>query len=116
VYWYQQQIEIIGERGRLWVSLNQGWHLWRDGEFSNGFTGWPQNDGEAQIALFQDLHRTLRGSPNEWRAFPTRAAVAAENADVMFACYASSILRKTVPLAAGLPANMMREVEQFIRQ
>ncbi|HEU5099014.1 MAG TPA: hypothetical protein VFU22_08345, partial [Roseiflexaceae bacterium] len=69
--WYQQQVEVIGDAGRLWVSLNQGWKLWRDGTFEAGPTGWPQNDGEAQSAL---------GPGEGWRQFPTRIEVAARNA------------------------------------
>ena len=92
VIWYQQQIEVIGDKGRLWVSLNQGWQLWREGCFETGPTGWPQNDGEAQVALFLDLRDTLRGGKN-WQAFPTRVEIAARNADLMFGCYTSSLRR-----------------------
>lgn len=94
VIWYQQQIEVIGDKGRLWVSLNQGWKLWRDGRFETGETGWPKNDGEAQAALFQDLHAILRGDGPDWREFPTRVEIASSNADLMFGCYISSLRRE----------------------
>src|SRR5439155_26864057 len=67
VIWYQQQVEVIGERGRLWVSLNQGWRLWRDGTFEAGATGWPQNDGESQAGLYVELRDTLKSSDDSWR-------------------------------------------------
>lgn len=94
VIWYQQQIEVTGDKGRLWVSLNRGWKLWREGRFEAGETGWPQNDGEAQVALFLDLHATLRGEGPGWREFPTRAEIAAANANLMFGCYVSALRRE----------------------
>ena len=94
VYWYQQQIEVIGDKGRLWVSLNRGWKLWREGHFEAGETGWPKNDGEAQVALFLDLYETLRGEGSDWQKFPTRVEIAAGNADLMFGCYVSSLRRE----------------------
>jgi predicted dehydrogenase len=91
VYWYQQQIEVTGDKGRLWVSLNQGWKLWRDGKFETGPTKWPQNDGEAQEALFLDLRDTLRSDGKSWKEFPTRVEIAARNSDVIFGCYVSAL-------------------------
>src|SRR4029079_8653346 len=88
VIWYQQQVEVLGDAGRLWVSLNQGWTLWRDGAFEQGPTGWPHNDREAQSALFVSLRDALRG--DGWRQFPTRIDVAARNADPLFRWYASA--------------------------
>ncbi len=114
VYWYQQQIEVIGERGRLWVSLNQGWQLWLEGEFSSGFTGWPQNDGEAQTALFIDLHETLTLEKRDWRSFPTRVGVAAANADVMFAGYGSSLQRDRFDLSAGFSPADVAAIEDYV--
>ena len=97
VIWYQQQIEIIGARGRIWVSLNQGWTAWIDGVFSQGTTAWPHDDELAQGALFAHLQRVLVGDEN-WQMFPTRIQVAARNQGVMFACYASAISGKRVEI------------------
>jgi predicted dehydrogenase len=107
VIWYQQQVELIGSRGRAWVSLNQGWQLWLDDRFEAGATGWPQNDGEAQRALFTDLRDTLHGPADAWRAFPTRIEAAARNADVLFGCYASAIEGARVDLGQDWPDSIV---------
>jgi predicted dehydrogenase len=113
VIWYQQQVEVIGDRGRLWVSLNQGWRLWRAGQFESGATGWPQNDGEAQAALFVYLRDTLRAGGEEWRQFPTRVEVAARNGDVMFGCYASALGGGRVALGGEWPDALVGGIERF---
>jgi predicted dehydrogenase len=113
VIWFQQQIELIGERGRLWVSLNQGWQLWRDGQFEAGATGWPRNDGEAQAALFMHLRDTLKAGGEAWRAFPTRVEVAARNMDVMFGCYASALGGGRVTLGGEWPDSLVAQVERL---
>jgi predicted dehydrogenase len=87
--YYQQQVDILGTTGRIWVSLNQGWRMWDHQGLHEGATGWPHDDGLAQHALFQHLHHVLVGD-GDWRHFPTRIAVAARNQDLMFACYAAS--------------------------
>ena len=111
VIWYQQQVELIGEAGRLWVSLNQGWKLWRDGAFESGPTGWPQNDGEAQSALFVHLRDALLGPGEGWRQFPTRIEVAARNADLLFGCYASALRGRRVALGEEWPDEVVAELE-----
>jgi predicted dehydrogenase len=113
VIWYQQQIEVIGDRGRLWVSLNQGWRLWRDGQFEDGPTDWPRNDREAQAALFTELRDTLRAGGDAWRQFPTRVEVAARNSDLMFGCYASALGGGRVALPAEWPDSVVAGVEQL---
>ena len=99
VYWYHIQVEVTGSRGRLWVSLNQGWELWLEGqEIERGDTAWPRDDGLAQAALFTELRdRITDGST---RQFPTRVEVAARISDVMFACYASALGNGRIPLPA----------------
>ncbi len=87
--YYQQQIDILGTAGRIWVSLNQGWCLWDARGMHPGVTGWPHDDGVAQAALFAHLHQVLVGG-GDWRTFPTRIAMAARNQDVMFGCYVSA--------------------------
>jgi hypothetical protein len=69
VIWYQQQVEIIGARGRIWVSLNQGWTAWIDGVFSHCRPAWPYDDELAQGALFAHLQRVLVGDEN-WQMSP----------------------------------------------
>jgi predicted dehydrogenase len=98
VFWYHMQVEIIGDRGRLWVSLNQGWQLWRDGRFERGDTAWPKNDGEAQQALFCALRDTLHGTDEQWRHFPVRIAVAARTAAILFACETSATEHRRILL------------------
>lgn len=87
--YYQQQVDIVGSAGRIWVSLNQGWCLWDAQGMHPGQTGWPHDDGLAQTALFRHLQQVLVGG-GDWRTFPTRIAVAARNQDVMFGCYAAA--------------------------
>ncbi|MBI2193323.1 MAG: Gfo/Idh/MocA family oxidoreductase [Planctomycetes bacterium] len=89
VKWYHIQVDVLGSRGRLWVSLNQGWALWRSGKFESGKTEWGKNDGEAQSALYVHLRDTLHGG--NIREFPTRVEIAARNSDLMMACYASAL-------------------------
>jgi predicted dehydrogenase len=113
VIWFQQQIEVIGDKGRLWVSLNQGWKLWREGKFESGETAWPRNDGEAQQALFIDLRDTLHKDSENWKSFPTRVEVAARNSDVMFGCYASALSHDKFILANGWSQSIIGMVEQF---
>jgi predicted dehydrogenase len=110
VIWYQQQVEVIGDRGRLWVSLNQGWRLWRDGVFEQGPTGWPKNDGESQAALFAGLRDTMRVGGDAWREFPTRVGVAARNANVMWGCFASVVGGGRVALGSSWPDTVVEEI------
>ncbi|HYN90208.1 MAG TPA: Gfo/Idh/MocA family oxidoreductase [Ardenticatenaceae bacterium] len=114
VYWYQQQIEVIGDRGRLWVSLNQGWRLWRAGHFEEGETAWPANDGEAQRALFVELRDSLHAGPDAWREFPTRVEVAGRNSDVLFGCYASALGEGRVTLEGPWSETLIEKIEGFI--
>lgn len=90
VYWYHIQVEILGPRGRLWVSLNKGWELWLEGRpVERGETAWPRDDAVAQAAMFVELRDTIRaGTTGD---FPTRIHIAARNSDLMFACYASAL-------------------------
>jgi predicted dehydrogenase len=113
VIWYQQQVEVAGDRGRLWVSLNQGWRLWRDGQFESGATGWPQNDREAQAALFVHLRDTLKAGDDRWRQFPTRVEVAADNAAIMFGCYASALRGGRVALGTVWPDSIVAGIERL---
>ena len=113
VIWYQQQVEVIGDRGRLWVSLNQGWCLWRDGHFASGATEWPRNDGEAQAAVFVQLRDTLKAGDDSWRRFPTRVEVAARNANIMFGCYASALGGGRVAIDSTWPDAVVDGIERL---
>jgi predicted dehydrogenase len=113
VIWFQQQVEVIGEEGRLWVSLNQGWKLWRAGKFETGPTGWPRNDGESQQALFGELRDSLRGPGEQWRAFPTRVELAGRNSEVMFGCYASALSGSRFTFEEGWSAPVLSQIDKF---
>jgi predicted dehydrogenase len=84
VIWYQQQVDVLGEAGRLWVSLNQGWKLWTKDGFETGATVWANNDGEAQRALFIELRDVLK--TDTWKNFPTRLEAAMPAVRLMFEC------------------------------
>jgi predicted dehydrogenase len=107
-FYYQQQLEIIGSRGRLWVSLNQGWELWSEAGWEQGPTRWPQDDLAAQPALFVELRdRLLDGS---WPDFPTRIEVAGRIAELMFACYTSAESSQRVALPATLDDEVVERL------
>lgn len=114
IIWYQQQIEVIGDKGRLWVSLNRGWKLWREGRFESGPTSWPQNDEEALVTLFLELHETLQGGKS-WKGFPTRVEIAARNAELMFGCYASSLRHDKFVLGKSWSNEDIELLENFFR-
>ncbi len=116
VFWYQQQLEVTGDLGRLWVSLNQGWKLWREGNFESGETAWPKNDGEAQQALFIELRDTLHSNDMRWKEFPTRVEIAARNAEVMFGCYASALEKATFVFNRRWPKRVITKIEKFTQQ
>jgi len=114
VIWYQQQVEVIGDEGRLWVSLNQGWKLWREGKYEGGETAWPKNDGEAQQALFVELRDTLHSDGERWRSFPTCVEVAARNSEVLFGCYASALSEKRFIFDGGWSEAVMAKINHFV--
>ena len=98
-YWYHIQVEVTGSRGRLWVSLNKGWELWvEDQPVERGETAWPRDDAAAQAAMFVELRDTIRAATTA--DFPTRIEVAARNAEIIFAAYASALGNGRVPLPA----------------
>jgi predicted dehydrogenase len=109
VIWFQQQLEIIGEAGRLWVSLNQGWQLWRNGVFESGPTGWPGDDEVAQVAMFRQLYHAIRRG--EQASFPTRIEMAARSADLIFGCYASALSRQRVALPGEWSDSLVGKLE-----
>ena len=97
-YWFHIQVEIVGSRGRLWVSLNQGWELWLADKVERGDTAWPRDDALAQAALFTELRDRIRDDTTH--EFPTRIDVAATASDLIFACYAASLINGRVALPA----------------
>ena len=101
VFWYHIQVEIVGSRGRLWVSLNKGWELWTEDQgLERGDTAWPRDDGLAQAAMYVELRDTIAAGTTA--DFPTRIELAAHNADLMFACYASALGNGRIPLPARI--------------
>lgn len=99
VIFYQQQVEITGSKGRLWVSLNQGWQLWTSAGLETGSTAWPRDDYQSQAALFRDLAAAVR-SPELQASFPTRMQTAALEAELLFACIESGEQGRRVTLSA----------------
>ncbi|MFT4030385.1 MAG: Gfo/Idh/MocA family oxidoreductase [Protaetiibacter sp.] len=95
---YQQQIEITGDKGLIWVSLNQGWTMWRDGEYSTGRTAWPDDDYQSQADLFRDLAAAVH-DPALRAVFPTRLEVSAAQCALLFACIESARTGRRVGLA-----------------
>lgn len=113
VIWYHIQLDILGSKGRLWVSLNKGWTLWRDGKFESGETAWPLNDGQAQAALYVHLRDTLhKGNIQE---FPTRVEIAGRNSDLMMACYASALGGGLVQLPTSLSDSLVDQLKALAR-
>lgn len=97
VIYYQQQVEIIGSKGRIWSSLTKGWKLWTEDGFTSGTTQWPRDDHQSQSALFSDLADAV-GDPSRRMEFPTSIDRAAEEAAILFACIESARLGRRLEL------------------
>jgi predicted dehydrogenase len=109
VIYLQQQVEIIGSKGRIWVSLNKGGSIWIDGKHEELDTNWPRGDAESQPALYVSIRDALHN--NTWREFPTRVEVSAQISDVMFACYASALGGGKVKLPSEFPDDLVDKLE-----
>lgn len=122
VYWYHIQVDILGERGRLWVSLNQGWKLWlcrpADKDISSttathesGPTSWNKNDGESQRGIIAGLRDAIRdGTEAE---FPTRIAVGAHISDLFMGCYESALGAGAVKLPCNADDSVIERMERL---
>jgi predicted dehydrogenase len=95
-FFFQIQVEIVGARGRLWVSLDQGFELELDGKLERGTTSWPRDDEVAQEALYRDLADAIE--TGDGATFPTRMEVAGDVADLIFAGFASGATSTQVTL------------------
>lgn len=80
---FQQQTEILGSRGRVWVSLNQGAEFWIDGSFTTEATEWNRDDLASQSGLFHHIARAIE-DPALRAGFPTRLSAAASQARMLF--------------------------------
>jgi len=111
VIWFHIQVEIIGSKGKIWVTLNQNGSMWRDGKFEEISTNWGRNDGEAQRGLFVAVRDHLKGG--DWRKFPTRIDVAGKISDIMFAVYASALGGGRIKLPCELPDDVVTRLENL---
>lgn len=73
---FQQQTEISGERGHLWVSLNQGARLLSARGLETTVTCWDDDDYASQTGLFAAIAEAV-DSAERMASFPTRLEVAA---------------------------------------
>jgi len=108
VFWYHIQVDVLGTKGRLWVSLNQGYTLWKNGRFSRGKTEWAKTDGQAQRAMYVHLRDALHNGKE--KEFPTRVELAARNSDLMMATYASILSNQKVELPTELPDSLVKRI------
>ncbi len=86
---FQQQTEIVGSLGRIWVSLNQGAQLWLGEGHEDISTEWDRDDQASQTGLFAAIARAI-ADPAQQAQFPTRMEVAAEQARMLFGAIESA--------------------------
>jgi predicted dehydrogenase len=111
VFWYHMILEATGTRGRLWVSLNRGWQLWREGGFESGTTGWPHDDHAAQRAMFAALRDAIVAGTTG--RFPTRIELSKLTSDLIFASLASAGGAGRLPLPAELDDSVVGRLESL---
>ena len=107
--WFHNHVDILGSKGRIFVTLNQGWKMWTEKGMESGFTGWPQNDGESQRGMFLELRDRIHAGT--WKDFPTSVANAGKVSDLMFACYASALDGGRIDLKKELPDSVVDRLE-----
>lgn len=113
VFWYHIQVDVVGTKGRLWVTLNQGWTLWYKGKFTKGKTDWGKNDGQSQAGLYKELRDRIHAGT--WQEFPTRVEIAAKNSELMMATYLSALNNTKVDLPAKLPDSLVKRVGKLAK-
>ena len=86
---FQQQTEIVGDLGRVWVSLNQGSHLWLANAYEDVPTEWNRDDYASQTGLFAAVAAAIDDVGRQ-AAFPTRLEVAALQARMLFGAIESA--------------------------
>ena len=94
---FQQQTEIVGSRGRIWVSLNQGSQLWTDDGHEDVVTAWTRDDVASQTGLFAAIAAALE-DPAQQASFPTRLENAAQQARMLFGAIDSAASGHRIPL------------------
>ncbi len=98
---YQQQLDVLGSRGRLWVSLNQGATLWTasGGLVETARTNWPADDTAALSAFYSDIAACLR-NPDLRASFATRLEIAARQSRILFSAIDSAKIGETITLTS----------------
>jgi predicted dehydrogenase len=94
---FQQQTEIVGSEGRIWVSLNQGSAIWLPAGHEDVPTRWERDDLASQTGLFAAIAAAL-ADPGLRPGFPTRLAVAARQARMLFGAIRAARLGARVRL------------------
>ncbi|MGD0090020.1 MAG: Gfo/Idh/MocA family oxidoreductase [Planctomycetota bacterium] len=110
-FWFHKTVDIQCAKGRIYVTLGQGWTYWLDGKSESGPTSWEKDNPAAQRALYANLRDAIH--TGAWNEFPTRIQVAAQVSDVMFACYASACGGGRVKLPTEFPAAVVDRLEML---
>jgi len=94
---FQQQTDVVGDLGQIWVSLNQGSHLWLPNGHEDVTTEWDRDDYASQTGLFVAVAAALV-DPDLRASFPTRLEVAARQARMLFGAIESARTGRRVTL------------------
>ncbi len=95
---FQQQTEIVGSAGRIWVSLNQGAQRWLAGGHEELSTRWERDDYASQTGLFAAIAAAI-DDPVLRASFPTRLDTAASQARMLFGAIESAATGRQVSLS-----------------
>jgi predicted dehydrogenase len=101
-------VEAIGTKGRLWVSLTQGWRLMTANGFESGPTDWEPNDHSAQTAVFEDVREHLRSGADP-ASFPTHVARSTAYQDMLFGAIAASLTGEEIDLSQPVDETVLTD-------
>jgi predicted dehydrogenase len=79
--WAHIQMQIVGTKGTIWVSLDQGWELKTDTTHETGQTVFRRDDILAQAAMLTELDAAI--ASQRAHAFPTSIEKAADSMDMI---------------------------------